>query len=261
MAIEHDMDVFLDNAPPRLVPPAIRDVALRGHRQFVIGMIVATVVCAVIFLAFFPWSITKAIRLGLGGVAAQGTVIESFYGNRTVGDNIIVRKRPVFWVRFRFRDAEGLERRAASMFDRHLAPATRVQLTYLPADPKIAKLEGGFFVPGGLLEVFWASIFLVFPLVGFWNYSRWCRKRLELFSHGICVQGRLERVWREDPKDETRGWIEISYATDEGAFRQSQVVEDRVFRRANAIIQENPNIRILYAPRSPSQHIIVELLH
>ena len=261
MVTKQDMDVLVGTSPPRKIERPMRHVALRGQGQFFIGLIVGTVVCTVIFLVFFPWSITKAIRLSLAGTSAQGAVIESFYGNRTIGDNVILRKRPVFWVRFKFVDAEGHERLAASMYSKHLAAGTPVQLEYLPADPKVAKLVGGFFVPGGLFEVFWASIFLVFPAIGYWNFLRWRRNRLGLFSHGVCVQGQLERVWREDPKDETRGWIEISYVTDEGAFRQSQVVEDQIFKRAHALIQETTNIRVLYSPNAPREHLVVELIN
>ena len=260
MSTAQDINILLQEAPPRQVPDTLRNVALRGQWQFVTGIAVGTVICVIIFLAFFPWSITKAVRLSLSGVSAQGTVIESFYGNRTIGDNIIVRKRPVFWVRFSFVDAGGVERRAASMFARHVAANTRVQLTYLPTNPKIAKLDGGFFVPGGLLEVFWASMFLVFPALGFWNYVRWRRNRLQLLSHGVCVEGQLERVWQEDPNDETRGWIEVSYTTHEGPFRHSQVVEDRIFRHASTIIQQRTTINILYAPKFPRRHIIVDLM-
>ena len=260
MDTEQDMELLLGAAPPRRIPSSLREVALRGQIQFVIGLIIGTIVCAVIFFAFFPWSITKAARLSLNGVPAQGTVVESFFGNRTIGDNIVLRKRPVFWVRVKYIDAEGREHLAASMFDEHLAPGKRVQLAYLPTNPKIAKIDGGFFVPGGALEVFWATMFLMFPIVGFWNYFRWRRTRLEIFTRGVCVHGRIERVWREDPKDETRGWIEVSYATEDGTFRHSQAVEERVFKRASAIIQESPNIRVLYAPNSPRQYIIVELL-
>lgn len=260
MVTTQDISVLLQDAPPRQVPHTLRDVALRGQWQFVTGIAVGTIICAIIFVAFFPWSISKAVRLSLWGIPAQGKVVESFYGNRTIGDNIIVRKRQIFWVRFNFIDAAGAERRAASMFDKHLAANTRVRLTYLPTNPKIAKLDGGFFVPGGLLEVFWASMFLIFPALGFWNYLRWRRNRLQLLSHGVCVEGQLERVWREDPKDETRGWIEVSYATPEGPFRHSQVVEDRIFTRASAIIQQRTTISILYAPKFPRRHIIVDLM-
>lgn len=255
-----DWDALLRQAPPRTVPHGIRARALSGERGWQVSLAVTAVVCALLAAAFFPWAIVDDIRLDLGAFDTRGVVIESVYANRTLGDNVVMRKRLVFQVRFRFENDRAQEYEAASLFLRHLAPGTAVDIEFLPSNPAVARLRDGFFVAGGLWEALWSFAFIAPPLFGLWNYRRWRRRRLALLVHGLPAVGVIARAWRDDPDDETRGWIALRYATPGGPVRLDKMVEEEVYRRARAILEREAPVRVLYAPQAPREPIVVELM-
>jgi Protein of unknown function (DUF3592) len=255
-----EFDLFLRQQPPRAIPDSMRSSVLRGRARFRIGLMIGTIACAIMAAVFFPWSIVRDVRLNIFGIPTQGVVTESFHAGRTVGDNIVMRRQQVFVVRFRFKDQRLRDQLAGCLMDRYLPPGTKVDIEFLPSNPHLARIKGGFFVPGGLLELIWGAMFGVLPLFGFWSYTRWCRSRLKLLSHGVCVPGQILRAWREDPKDETRGWIEVSFEAIGGPVRLSQMVESKAYLRACDIIERSSAVRILHAQRSPREHLILELM-
>ncbi len=255
-----DWGALLRQAPPRTVPHGLRARALLGERGWQVSLVVTAVVCALLAAAFFPWAIVDDIRLDLGGTAARGVVIESVYANRTLGDNVVMRKRLVFQVRFRFEDGRAQEYEATSLFLRHLASGTAVDIEFLPSNPAVARVRDGFFVAGGLWEVLWSFVFVAPPLFGLWNYRRWRRRRLALLVHGLPTPGVIARAWRDDPDDETRGWIALRYAAPDGPVQLDKMVEEDVYRRARAISEREAPVRVLYAPLAPREHIVIELM-
>lgn len=255
-----DWDAILQQEPPRVVPDALRAVALRGERKWQWSLVIIAIICAPIAVAFFPWSIIDDIRLDLGGMAGKGVVLKSVYAKRTLGDDAILKKRLVFQVHFRFDDDRAREHEAKCLFFEYLRPGTEVDIEYLPSIPAVARVRDGFLVPGGLWEAWWSASFIALPLVGFWNYRRWRRRRLALLVHGVETPGRIERAWRDDPQDDTRGWIEVNYTGQAGPIRLSKMVERDIFRRACAIVEARKPVRLLHDPRIPREHIIVELM-
>ena len=187
------------------------------------------------FAAFFPWRVGDELLLNIAGVPGRATVTDSFYGDRTVGDNIFMRKRHMFVVQFQFRDSMGREHKSYSFHDGHLPPKTSADIVYMAQRPRLARLKDGTLVPGGILEAVFGLIFLALPLIGLWNYRRWRSDRLRLFIHGVYVLGSIERMWRDDPKKDQRGWIELKYQSPVGSLRQTHMVEAGVLERA----QEN----------------------
>ena len=258
--VARDWDALLRQAPPRTVPPGLRARALHGERHWQVSLALTAVVCALLAAAFFPWAIADDVRLDLGATATRGEVIDSVYANRTLGDNVLMRKRLVFEVRFRFEDGRAHEYEAASLFLRHLAPGTSVDVEFLPSNPAVARLREGFLVVGGLWEASWSLAFLAPPLFGLWNYRRWRRRRLALLVHGLPTPGVIARAWRDDPDDETRGWIALRYATPDGPVRLDKMVEAEVYRRARAIFEREAPVKVLYAPEAPREHIVIELM-
>lgn len=255
-----DWDALLRQAPPRSVPDGLRARALHGERHWQVSLVLTAIVCALLAAAFFPWAIVDDIRLDLGGTAARGVVIDSVYANRTLGDNVVLRKRLVFQVRFRFEDGRAREYEATCLFLGRLAPGTVVDIAFLASDPTVARVRDGFFVPGGLWEVLWSLAFSAPPLFGLWNYRRWRRRRLALLVHGLPASGVIVRAWRDDADDETRGWIVLRYATPDGPVRLDKMVEEEVYRRARAIVEREAPMRLLYAPQAPREPLVVELM-
>ena len=209
----------------------------------------------------FPWLIVDDIRLDLAGVAGRGVVLKSVYANRTFGDNIIVRKRLVFQVRFRIDDIRARDYEATCLFFGYLEPGTKVDIEFLPSSPNVARVKDGFFVPGGLWEVLLGAAFIALPVFAFWSYRHWRRRRLALLVHGVAVPGCIERAWRDDPHDDTRGWIEVSYEAEGGLVQLSQTVERENYRRACAIVESQVPVQVLHAPHAPREHIVLELMH
>ena len=255
-----DWDEFLRQEPPRAVPDPLRAFALRGERKWQLGLLFGAIICAPIVAVFFPWSIVDEIRLDLSGMAAQGVVLESVYAKRTIGDDIVLSKRLVFQVRFQFDDDEARQYQATSLFFGNLAPGTEVDVEFLPSNPAVARVRGGFFVPGGLWEVLWSAMLIALPLFGLWNYRRWRRSRLALLMYGVHVPGRIERVWHERPEDDTGGWIEVVYQAQGSPVRHSQMVEGEIYRRACVIVEGRLPVRILHAPHALREHIVLELM-
>jgi hypothetical protein len=254
-------DALLRQEPPRVVPAPLRAVALRGERRWQWSLVLGAIICVPFVAAFFPWLIVDDIRLDLGGMAGRGVVVESEYAKRTIGDDSTLSKRLVFQVRFRFDDLQAREHEASSLFFRYLEPRAEVDVEFLPSDPTVARVKDGFFVPGGLWEVLWSAMFIALPLIAVWNYRRWRKGRLALLIHGEQVPGYIERVWRDQPEDDTRGWIEVSYPARDGPFRLSQAVEGEIYRRACAIVEGQLPVRVLHAPQAPREHVVLELMH
>lgn len=255
-----DRDALLHQVPPRVLPSSLRAVALRGERQWRVSLGLCTAICAVTVAVFFPWPIADDIRVDLGGMAGRGVVVDSVYANRSLGDDIVWRKRHVFRIRFRFDDSLGREIEATCLFFRYLEPETQVDVEYLASSPKVARVKDGFFVPAGWWEVWWSAGFIVLPLAGVWNFRRWRRRRLSLLIHGICVPGHVERAWRDDLQDDALGWIEVCYAAQSGPIRLSERVESEVYRRACAIVEDRRPVHVLHDPNVPRHHIVVELM-
>lgn len=255
-----EWDALLRQEPPRVVPRSLRARALRGERRWQVSLAVVAITCTVFAVAFFPWPITDDIRLDLGAATGKGVVLGSVYANRTVGDDVVLRKSLVFRVRFRFDDGRAREYEAASLFLGHLAPGTEIEVEFLPSNPAVARVKDGFFVPGGLWEVWWSVAFFVPPLFGFWRYRRWRGHRLALLTHGVPAPGVIERVWQDDPQNEARGWIELSYPAEGGTVRLSQTAEGETYRRACAIVEDQLPVRVLHAPHAPRQHLVLELV-
>lgn len=249
-----------DQAPPREADRQLREYVLRGQRQFKIGLIVGSLLCSVMFIAFFPWAIFDEIRLGLTGLSGRAVVVESYYGNRAIGDNIVMRKRHMFVVRFRFSDDQGREHTSYCLHAGYIAPNTNVEIFFSPERPKLACLAGGTFVPGGGFELAFGLTFLVLPLVGLWNYRHWRDTRLRLLSHSQLVQGTIEQIWCHDPKIDPRGWIDVEYQTRDGKVRQTHVVEKARLEIARGILEGGSKLSILYDDRSPRHHIVLEFV-
>ena len=249
-----------DQVPPRKADRQLQDIVLRGQKQFKAGLVVGSLLCSVMFLAFFPWPIFDEVRLGLTGLPSRAVVIDSYYGNRTIGDNIFMRKQHMFVVRFRFSDKRGQEHTSYCLHAGYIAPNTKVEIFFSPERPKLACLAGGTFVPGGGLELVFGLIFIVLPLVGLWNYRNWRNTRLRLLSHGQFVQGTVEQIWCHDPKVDPRGWIDVEYQTRNGKVRQTHVVEKARLEIARGIFEQGSNLSILYDDCSPRNHIVLEFV-
>lgn len=261
MARARDWDTLLRQEPPRVVPNTLRALVLRGERRWQVSLVVLAVICGYLVAVFFPWPIVDDIRLDLGATEGEGVVLESVYAKRTLGDGAIQRRRLVFLVTFRFEDDRGREHVASSLFFGHVPPGTEVAVEFLPSNPDLARIKDGFFVPGGLWEVFWNVTFVALPLLGFWNYRRWRRRRLALLVDGVLTPGTIERVWRDQPHDHSRGWIEVDYVAAGTPLRLSQMVERETYRRACALVARELPVRVLYAAHAPREHLVVELLH
>lgn len=261
MAESPDWNALISQAPPREVAQELRALALSGRKQFKFGLIAGATLCAVMFGVFFPWPIVEEVRLTLAGVPGRGVVIESFHGNRTVGDNILMRKRHIFVVRFSFTDDRGRQLESYCLHEGYLAPGADVEIEFLASRPQLARIRGGTFVPGGFLEVAFGTSFLALPLFALWNYRRWRNNRLQLLSHGAYAAGSIERVWCDDPRMDQRGWINVRFQTPTGAIGQTYMVEQAIFQRARALAEESAVVRILYEENSPRNHVILELLN
>lgn len=249
-----------DQAPPREVDRQLQEFVLRRQKQFKIGLIVCSLLCSVMFVAFFPWAIFDEIRLSLTGLSGRAVVIKSYYGNRAIGDNILMRKRHMFVVRFRFIDNQGQEHTSYCLHAGYIAPNTKVEIFFSPKRPKLACLAGGTFVPGGGLELVFGLTFIVLPIVGLWNYRRWRDTRLRLLSHGQLVQGTIEQIWCHDPKIDSRGWIDVEYQTQDGKVRQTHVVEKAALEISRSIFERGSKLNILYDDCSPRNHIVLEFV-
>jgi hypothetical protein len=254
-----DCDALLRQEPPRVVPSTLLALALRGERRRQVNLALLTMICAVMLAVFFPWPIVDDIRLDLGGAVGHGVVLESVYAKRTLGDDIVLRTRRVFLIRFRFEDRRGRDYEATCLFLGHLTPGTGVAVEFLSSSPTVARVRDGFFVPGGLWEVIWSAGFVALPALGAWNHRRWRRRRLALLTHGVPVPGLIERAWRDHPHD-TRGWIEVCYAARDGPVRLSQTVEREAYLRACTIVERRLPVRVLHAPHAPREHIVLELM-
>ena len=256
-----DWDAFLRQEPPRMVPSTLRALALRGERRWQVSLALLTMICAVMLAVFFPWPVVDDIRLDVGGRAGRGAVLESVYARRTLGDDALLRKRHVFLVRFRFEDVRAREHEATSLILGPLAPGTEVDVEFLPSSPSVARVRNGFLVPGGMWEVLWSAGFIALSLFGIWNYRRWRRRRLGLLIHGVPVPGVIERAWRDYPEDDTRDWVEVSYAARDGPVRLTQTVGREAYRRACEIVERRLPVRVLHALHVSREHIVLELMH
>ncbi|MDP6404470.1 MAG: hypothetical protein QF797_04625, partial [Alphaproteobacteria bacterium] len=261
MSSTQDWDALLCQEPPRVVPSSLRAVALRGERHWQVSLVFLAVVCALVAAVFFPWSIADDVRLDLGGTSGRGVVLDSVYANQTIGDDAVLRKRLVFRVNFRFEDARAREYEATSLFFGYLKPGTEVEVEYLPSNPALARVRDGFFVPGGLWEVWLSVMFLAVPLFGVWNLRCWRGRRLALLIHGVQVPGCIERGWREQPQDHSRGWIEMTYTAQDRPIRVSEMVEREAYERSCVIVEGQLPVRVLHVPHAPHQHIVLELMH
>ncbi len=255
-----DWKVLTSQVPPRKIGKDLRAVVLRSQQQFRWGLVIGTALCAVMFAVFFPWRIGDELLLNFAGVPGRATVTNALYADRTVGDNIVMRKRRLFVVQFKFRDASGRAFNSYSFHDGPLPPDTSADIVYLAQRPRLARLKDGTLVPGGVLEVVFGLIFLALPLIGLWNYRRWRSNRLRLLSHGVYVSGSIERVWRDDPKKDQRGWIDLKYQSPIGSIRQTLMVEEDVLERARKIIEAGSVVGIFYAEQSPRNHIVLEFV-
>lgn len=255
-----DWDEFASQLPPRAVPEPLLAIALRGERRWQTTLALSAVICALLTVILFPFEIIDDLRLDVGGEDARGVVLSSIYANRTLGDNVLMPKRLVFRVRFRFSNNRIPEHEATSLFTGYLKPGTEIDVEYLPSDPTVARAKDGYFVPGGLWELLWSLMFAALPVFGVWNYRRWRRNRLALLVHGTQVQGYINRVWRERPEDESCGWIEVKYSADGVDFLISEMVEGEIYLHACAIFETNRPVQLLYSARTPREHIVPELM-
>jgi len=260
MVATQDWHALLRQAPPRSVPETLRAVALNGARRWQVSLVGIGIFCTVIVALLFPWPIIYDIRLDFGGIAGRGVVLSSVYAKRTYGDDIVVRKQLVFSVRIRFSDAQAREHEATSLVLGYVKPGTAVDIEYLPSSPTVARLIGGFFVPGGLWEVLWGLAFLAPPLFGVWNYRRWRRSRLALLTNGISVEGHIDNVWRAPPEDDTSGRIAVSYRAGGVPCQHSMPVGREIYRRASALFDSQRPVHVLHAPDAPREYVVVELM-
>ncbi|MEQ9642987.1 MAG: hypothetical protein RIM84_23395 [Alphaproteobacteria bacterium] len=260
MARASDWEFLLRQSPPRRVPAPLRAAVLRGRRPWQIGLVATALFCLTLAAAFFPYGIVDDIRLDVSGQPARGEVESAVYANRTIGDDIIARKKLVFSVRFRFTDAHGQSYATSSLYFGHLETGTPVMVEYLPDDPEVARLRDGFFVPGGRWEVLWSLVFVLPPLFGYWNDRRWQRERTGLLVHGLVASGRIERAWRDHQEDDVGGWVEVSYATAGGPVRVRETFERDPYRRACDIAARGHPVQVLHLPDAPRQHIVLDLV-
>jgi hypothetical protein len=238
-----DWQALIRQDPPRKVPASVRAAALHGARRRQLSLAAGVIVCAVIFAISFPWVIIDDILLDVGAVDADGVVIASERSGRSIGDGVYLRNMKVYQVRFR-----------------EMPPAEPVTVEYLPNRPSLARIKGGFFVPGGYWEVAWAAIFIVLPLIGIWTYRDWRRRRLALLVNGEFAPGRIERVWRDQHDEDTQGCIEVAYEAPNGVVRLRRTVEQDVYRRAREIFRAEVPVRVLHDRRAAHEHIVLELM-
>ncbi|MEM7024666.1 MAG: hypothetical protein AAF637_19115 [Pseudomonadota bacterium] len=259
MTREQDWESLLRQEPPRVVPSGLRDLVLRGQRRWQVSLAILTLICGLTFVAFFPWSIVNDVRLDLGATVTRGVVLESIYAKRTFGDDAIQRKLLVFSVRFRFEDLDGLEHVVTSLAFGHIPPGTESEVEFLPTNPGVARLRGGFYEPGGLWEVSWNVTFVALPLVGIWNFHRWRNRRLSLLSHGVVAVGGIDRVRRDQPEDDRCGWAEVRYGVSSSSVIVLKAVEAEIYERACALAERRVPVRVLYLPRALRDPLIIEL--
>jgi len=255
-----DWDAFSGQVPPRAVPESLRAFALKGERKWQTTLALSAVICAFLTIIFFPVEIIDDLRLDVSGEDAQGMVIESYFANRTLGDNVLMPKKLIFKVRFRFSNNQIPEHEATSLFTGFLKTGTEIGVEYLPSDPTVARAKEGYFVPGGLWGMLWSFMFASLPVFGVWNYRRWRRSRLALLVHGKQVPGYINRVWRENPHDDSCGWFEVKYAADGVDILISEMVDREIYLRACTICETGRPVQLLYSTRVPREHIVPELM-
>ncbi len=260
MTSAFDWDAFLRQLPPRDIPRSLRELVLRGALGWQIGLIAASLVCVGLAVGLFPFRIVDDIHLDIAGEHARGVVHRSVYANRTYGDDILARKQLVFRVQFSFDDAFGQTYATESLYFGYVEPGTEMAIEYLADQPTVARLRDGFFVPGGLWEVWWAAGFLLPPLFGLWRYRHWRRGRAALLAHGLIATGRIERTWRDHEETNVGGWVEVSYETAKGPVTVAETVERDAFHRAGRFAVAGRSVRVLYAPDNPRHHMVLDLL-
>jgi len=255
-----DWEAFSSQLPPRAVPEPLRALALKGERKWQTTLALSAVICAFLTVIFFPFEIIDDLRLDVSGEEAQGIVIDSWFGDRTLGDNVLMPKRLIFKVRFRFSNNQIPEHEATSLFTGYVKPGTEIDVEYLPSNPAVARAKDGYFVPGGLWGLLWSIMFAALPFFGVWNYRRWRRNRLALLVDGKQVQGFINRVWRERPEDESCGWIELKYTADDIEILISEMVEGEIYLRACTVFETRRPVQLLYSARMPHEYIVPELM-
>jgi hypothetical protein len=251
---------IFNQPPPRCIPAAVEGAVLSGSRQW--GWVVAgaTVACVLGFALIFPVTLYETLRLDLKGASGWGEVTRSEYATRAVGTHAFMRRQKLYLTSFGYADQQGDWQQATCYTVGPVALNKRVSVEYLPGESSIARIDGGFFVPGGYWAGLWSFLFVVLAFFGIWNFRVWHRRRLRLLHYGVLGQGVIEQLWTDGSPNDGGGWAAIHFDADDRLVQITENLNSAGIRIARNIAKARGHLSILYDARSPRECIVLDLL-
>ena len=250
----------LGKPAPRKVDAKPKAVMLHGRGTRLVGLALSIAACCFCFLFVFPWALIDDAMLDFGATQyADAVVADSMRAKRAVGNSMAKRKHPVYVTRFKFADATGAIVESRSLGYEALERGSVHRAEYSRVDSFTARLEGGFLASGGYPGGTWAVSFLGFSVFGVWSYRRWRRDRMQLLTHGRLARGCIERIWRDNSRDDAAGWVVFRFEADGHEVQLTEAVEGARFKRAKSLYDRAMSISVLHRASGPRACIVLEL--
>lgn len=257
--LEHWLQTFTAT-PPRTVPKDVRYALLHSSSSWRLGMILASVACVVGFVVLFPWELASTLRLDLNSQLGKGQVSQSVFLKKAAGTELSKRRQRVFSVQFDFTDHFGYAQSGHCLTTTEFTPGTPVEVEYHPTDPALARVVGGFFVPGSYWAGIWALTFPALLLFGAWNYQRWGRRRRELLVHGQLAAAVIQQVWTDGSPANDNGWIALQFEVTGTQIQATESVSGAALIEARRLAKTKQPLALLHNVKAPREYIVLNLL-
>ncbi|NKC15462.1 MAG: hypothetical protein GKR94_25685 [Gammaproteobacteria bacterium] len=259
MSPSANLRAVFSQAPPRQFPPEIERALLRADGAWRFGSAVAAIVGTLGFVLFLPLSLVDTFRLDINAVRTSAEVVSSVYQQRAVANHAFMRRKKLFLVTFSYTDHDGRRQRAQSLAARDLRPGEKVEVEYHNDTTGLARVAGGFFVPGGYWAGVWAMIFPALAIFGRWNFRRWRQRRGHLLKFGLLAAGRIEQLWQHGPRDGGTGWVALRFSAAGNSVQHTQSVDGPALEAARSLARGDGRLTVLYDERLPRHCIVLEL--
>ena len=250
----------LGKPAPRQVDAKLKAVMLHGRGTRLVGLALSIAACCFCFLFVFPWALIDDAILDFGATrSADAVVVNSMPAKRAVGNTMAKRKQSVYVTEFKFVDATGVVFQSKSLGYEQLDQGSVHRAEYSRWGSSSVRLEGGFLASGGYPGGTWAVSFLSFSVFGVWSYRRWRRDRMQLLTQGRLARGCIERIWRDNSRDDAAGWVVFSFEADGHEVQLTEAVEGARFQRAKSLYDRATSISVLHSASGPRACIVLEL--
>jgi len=257
--LKHWQDA-LQQLPPRQLPADIRAALLHNRGSWRSATWLAVVLCALGFLVFFPWELQSTLKLDLNAKLARGQVVNSVFLKAAAGANLLKRRQRIYSVEFVYEDAFGYPHTGRCLSVLSLSSGAQVDVEYAADKPELARISGGFFVPGSYWAGLWAMLFPALAVFGIWNYQRVVRRRQRLLTHGHLTPAIIQQLWTDGSPDNDNGWIAIQFDADGAEVQLTESVSGAALSAARDIVRTRGTLTVLHSAEAPRECILLNLL-